>query len=106
MNNNLQTMMTAEKRSLIKNYEPLLKLAATKIYVKADDVAPYLGSNAFDIRHACLDRQDQGGFPFFASGKDRPTVKIPIVPFLRWISEVPVITIYETIELVASGAVA
>jgi len=104
MNNNLQTMMTAEKRSLIKNYEPLLKLAATKIYVKADDVAPYLGSNAFDIRHACLDGQYQSGFPFFAIGKDRPTLKIPVVPFIAWISGISPSTIYESIEIVGAAA--
>lgn len=106
MKDKLETKMTAAKRVLLQNYKPLLILATKERYAKADDIAPYLGSNPFDFRHACLDRQDQGGFPFFASGKDRPTVKIPIVPFLRWISEVPVMTIYETIELVASGAVA
>ena len=106
MDNNLQTTMTAAKRSLLQNYKPLLTLALTERYAKADDIAPYLGSNPYDFRHACLDRQDQGGFPIFATGKDRPTVKIPIVPFLRWITDIPVSTIYEAIELVAAGAAA
>lgn len=104
MNNLETTTLTAETRSLLKNYESLLKLAATEIYVKADDVAPYLGSNAFDFRHACLDGQYQGGFPFFAAGKDRPILKIPVVPFLVWISGIPASTIYESIELVAATA--
>lgn len=101
---NQQNPMTAETRSLLKNYESLLKLAATEIYARAEDIAPYLGSNKFDFRHACLDGQYQGCFPFFAVGKDRPTLKIPIVPFIGWISGIQASTIYETIELAAAAA--
>ena len=97
------TNLTPEQRSLLKNYESLLRLATTDIYVKADDIAPYLGSNAFDFRHACLDGQYQGCFPFFAVGKDRPILKIPVVPFLIWISGIQAPTIYEAIELVAAA---
>ena len=105
MKNNLGTTpLTAEQRTLLKNYESLLKIATTETYAKASDVAPYLGSNAFDFRHACLDGQYQSGFPFFVIGKDRPTLKIPIVPFIAWISGAPASTIYESIEIVAAIA--
>ena len=105
MKNNLEpTSLTAEQRTLLKNYESLLKIATTEICAKAGDIAPYLGSNAFDFRHACLDGQYQSGFPFFAIGTDRPTLKIPVVPFIAWISGIPASMIYESIELVAATA--
>lgn len=101
---NHQCTMTAEQRMLLKNYDSLLKLAAKEIYARAEDIAPYLGSNKFDFRHACLDGQYQGCFPFFAVGKDRPTLKIPVVPFIAWISGIPAAAIYESIELVGASA--
>lgn len=107
MNNNLQTMMTAEKRSLLRNYESLLRLAAKGTsYATADMISKCLNTNPEDFRNSCKHQRDRIGFPVFTSGEARQTVKIPIVPFIQWITGIQTPTIYEAIEMVATGAIA
>ena len=107
MRDNLKTdTLTAEQRFLLKKYEGLLKLAVTETLAKADDIAPYVKSNPYDFRNACHDNQFRDCFPTIFIGEARPTLKIPIVPFIAWISGISVSTIYESIELVNASAAA
>ena len=91
--------MTAEHRVLFKRFGALLALANVDMYATAKDVCPYLGSNPDDFRHACIDRKEQMGFPIIIIGAVRPTLKIPIVPFISILTGIEAGTIYEAIEL-------
>jgi hypothetical protein len=107
MKDSLQNTMTAEKRSLLRNYDSLLRLAAKGTsYATADMISKCLNTNPEDFRNSCKHQRDRIGFPVFTSGEARQTVKIPIVPFIQWITGIQTPTIYETIELIAMGAVA
>ena len=99
--------MTAEMRSLLRNYDSLLKLAAKgTFYATADMISKCLNTNPEDFRNTCKHQRERIGFPVFTSGEARQTVKIPTVPFIHWITGIQTSTIYETIEMVAAGAVA
>ena len=88
----------AEQRILLRRFYPLLKATETLLYANAKEINPYLGNNPDDFRHACIDCKEQMGFPIIIIGAVRPTLKIPIVPFVSTLTGIAPSRIYEMIE--------
>lgn len=58
--------------------------SSSKLFLSPTDVAPVLGSDAQTVRCTAVQRPELLGFPFTFSGN---RMKIPRVPFLRWLGE-------------------
>lgn len=58
-----------------------------KVFLTATDVAEILGSDPQSIRVAARQRPDLLGFPVTVAGS---RVRIPRIPFLRFIGAVPI----------------
>lgn len=57
---------------------------STKLFLTPADVAPVLGSDPHTVRCTAKQRPELLGFEFTFSGN---RMKIPRIPFLRWIGE-------------------
>lgn len=58
---------------------------STKLFLTPADVAPVLGSDPHTVRCTARQRPDLLGFEFAFTGN---RMKIPRIPFLRWLGEI------------------
>lgn len=58
---------------------------STKLFLTPAEIAPVLGCDPHTVRCTARQRPDLLGFEFMFSGN---RMKIPRIPFLRWIGEI------------------
>lgn len=79
--------INSNQEYLMKQYPELIeRLKQGQSYASVKEISAYIGIGKDTLRAKCLCRTEDISFPYMIGGNNR--IKIPIIPFLKWMTSI------------------